>query len=125
MINKNEVYKCEVCGNVVEALCETMGEMSCCGKVMILKQENIIDGAVEKHVPIVMVQNDKIIVKVGEIDHPMTSDHYIEWIELITKDKVYRQFLKPGDRPEAVFDLVDKVYTVRAYCNLHGLWKSN
>ncbi len=120
------VYKCNVCGNMVEMIHKSFGQLVCCGKNMVLLQENIEDASLEKHVPVIAEDGAKIKVSVGSIPHPMEEKHYIEWIELIADEKAYRQFLKPGQAPEAVFEInppVNKV-TIREYCNLHGLWKT-
>lgn len=117
------IYKCEVCGNIVEVLHAGVGELVCCGEPMKLYEENTVDAAVEKHVPVIAKTDDGITVKVGSVPHPMTEEHYIEWIELLADGKAYRQFLKPGDAPEAVFPVVAENVTAREYCNLHGLWK--
>ncbi len=126
MIEKNQVYKCEVCGNIVEVLHEGGGTLICCGEPMILLKENTFDASLEKHVPIIEHKENKIIVKVGSIEHPMIEEHYIEWIEVITRDnKSDKKFLKPGDKPEAEFCLeINNILFARAHCNLHGLWKS-
>ncbi len=122
--NKNEIYKCEVCGNIVEVLTVGGGELVCCQKPMILQKENTIDAVTEKHIPIIKQVDDKIIITVGETAHPMEDAHYIEWIELIADGKVYRQNLAPGNEPGAEFCLSAENISARAYCNLHGLWKS-
>jgi len=124
MAEKLEVYKCEACGNIVEVLHGGKGELVCCGQPMVLQTENTVDAAKEKHVPVVEKQADGIKVKVGDVAHPMEEKHYIEWIEIIADGKAYRQFLKAGDAPEAVFNLQADAVTARAYCNIHGLWKS-
>ena len=121
--NKNEVYKCSVCGNIVEVLHAGGGELVCCGKPMDLQEENTVDAATEKHVPVVEKIEEGVKVKVGEVLHPMTDEHYIEWIEVIAGEKSYKKFLKPGDAPEAEF-MIEGEVSARAYCNLHGLWKS-
>lgn len=125
MTNLNEVYKCEVCGNIVEVLHTGAGELVCCGKPMVLQAENTVDAAKEKHVPVVTEEDGKLLVKIGEVDHPMEEAHYIEWIEVIQAGRVIRKNLKPGDKPEAKFCKKADDYTVRAYCNLHGLWKAS
>ena len=117
----HEVYKCKICGNVAEIIFAGDGELVCCGKPMELQKENTTDAAQEKHVPVVEDQEKGILVKVGEVPHPMEEDHYIEWIEIISEDKTVRKTFKPGDKPEKKFCLKGKV---RAYCNLHGLWKA-
>ncbi len=124
MAERLQVYKCELCGNIVEVLHGGKGELVCCGKPMTLQKENTVDAAREKHVPVVEKTTDGVRVKVGEVAHPMEEKHYIEWIELIADGKAYVQFLKPGQAPEAVFNVVADQITTRAYCNLHGLWKA-
>lgn len=119
-----QIYKCEVCGNIVEVLHEGKGQLVCCGQPMKLYEENTVDAAVEKHVPVVEKIDGGYKVKVGSIPHPMEEAHYIEWIELIADGKAYRQFLAPGQAPEAVFMIEAAEVTAREYCNLHGLWKS-
>jgi len=118
-----QIYKCEVCGNIVEVLHTGGGTLVCCGKEMKLFQENKTDGAVEKHVPVIEKTKDGYIVKVGSVTHPMEEKHYIEWIELIADGVSYRKFLKPGDKPEAKFYVKAEKVEAREYCNLHGLWK--
>jgi len=119
-----EVYKCEICGNIVEVLHEGKGELVCCGQPMKLQVENTVDASKEKHVPAVEKTVEGIKVQVGSVEHPMEEKHYIEWIQLIAGGKAYRQFLKPGDKPVAVFKVEVDNFTVREYCNLHGLWKA-
>lgn len=123
MTKRLQIYKCEICGNIVEMLHEGVGEMVCCGEPMKLYEENAVDAAVEKHVPVSEPAEHGIKVKVGSVAHPMTEEHHIEWIEVVAGDKAYREFLKPGDAPEAVFCLEAGDVTLREYCNLHGLWK--
>ena len=123
MAERLEVYKCEVCGNIVEVLHEGKGELVCCGQPMKLFEENTVDAAREKHVPVVEKTASGFKVKVGSLAHPMEEKHYIEWIEIIADGKAYRQFLKPGGAPEATFDVKAEKVTAREYCNLHGLWK--
>lgn len=124
MTKKLEIYKCEICGNIVEMLHEGQGELICCGKPMKLFVENTVDAAREKHVPVVEKTTKGFKAKVGSVSHPMEEKHYIEWIELIYDGKAYRQFLKPGEAPEAEFCIDAGQVTVREYCNLHGLWKA-
>ncbi len=124
MTQRLQIYKCEVCGNVVEVLHKGAGELVCCGQPMKLMKENSVDAAQEKHVPVIEKTDDDIKVKVGSVPHPMVEEHYIEWIELIADGQAYRQFLNPGDTPEAVFKIEAQNITAREYCNLHGLWKS-
>ena len=125
MTQKNQIYKCEICGNIAEVLHEGSGELVCCNQPMKLLEENTVDAATEKHVPIIEeVGEDKIKVKVGEVDHPMTEEHYIEFIEVIADGKVLRKTLEPGEKPEKEFTIRSKPFTAKAYCNLHGMWKS-
>ncbi|MBW2967645.1 desulfoferrodoxin [Candidatus Woesearchaeota archaeon] len=121
----NQVYKCSVCGNVVETVHVGGGELVCCNKPMELLEANSTDAAQEKHVPVVEEEDDKIKVSVGTVPHPMTEEHFIEWIELISEGKAFRKYLKPGDEPVVHFCKSSSEATVRAYCNLHGLWKSS
>lgn len=122
---KLEIYKCEVCGNIVEVLHAGGGELVCCGQPMKHLEENTTDAAKEKHVPVIEKVPEGIKVKVGDVAHPMADDHFIEWIQVITEDgKAFRKFLKPGQQPEAVFSGVDAGVTAREYCNLHSLWKA-
>ena len=117
---RGEVYRCSICGNIVEVLYAGGGELVCCGKPMILQKANSDDKASkEKHVPI--IKGKKVLV--GTIPHPMEEKHFIMWIEAESEDgEIERVFLQPGDKPEAEFDF--KIKIARAYCNLHGLWKS-
>ncbi len=118
-----QVYKCNVCGNIVEVLHASIGELVCCGQPMALQVENTVDASKEKHVPAVEKIEGGFKVKVGNVPHPMEEKHYIEWIEVIADGKAYRQFLKPADVPEAVFMIDASAITAREYCNLHGVWK--
>jgi superoxide reductase len=124
MAERLEVYKCDVCGNIVEVLHAGGGELVCCGQPMTLLTENTVDAAKEKHVPVVEKTADGVLVKVGSVAHPMEEQHYIEWIEIIADGKAYRQFLSPGETPEATFNVAADTVTAREYCNLHGHWKS-
>lgn len=124
MAKRLEIYKCEICGNIVEVLHEGVGELVCCNQPMKLYEENTVDAAKEKHVPVVEKVDGGFKVKVGSVPHPMEDKHYIEWIEVITDGDAYRHFLKPGDAPEAVFNIEADKVTAREYCNLHGLWRS-
>ncbi len=124
MTKKSEVYKCEVCGNIVEILHTGAGELVCCNQPMNLMEENMIDAATEKHVPVINKTQEGIKVSVGSIDHPMEEKHYIEWIELQTDAQKHKQFLKPGEKPEVLFKIEASNLKARSYCNLHGLWKS-
>ncbi len=124
MAEKLEVYKCEACGNIVEVLHGGQGELVCCGAPMKLMVENTVDASKEKHVPVIEKIAGGVKVLVGGVPHPMETKHWIEWIEIIADGKVYRQFLNPGDAPEATFNVEAQEITAREYCNLHGLWKA-
>jgi len=123
MTEKLQVYKCEVCGNIVEMIHGGKGQLVCCGQPMKLFLENTVDAAKEKHVPVKEKAEGGFKVRVGSVAHPMEEKHYIEWIEIIQGGKAYRQFLEPGQAPEAFFP-VEGDFTAREYCNLHGLWKA-
>ncbi len=125
MTERLQVYKCEICGNIVEVLHAGKGELVCCGQPMALQVEGMVDAAVEKHVPVVEVAEDGVLVKVGEVAHPMQDDHYIEWVQIVAGDSSFRIFLKPGIAPEGRFAVPREGVTAREYCNLHGLWKSS
>jgi superoxide reductase len=121
MAKKMEVYKCDVCGNIVEVVHGGDGELVCCDQPMKLQTENTVDAAKEKHVPVIEKVPDGVSVKVGSVAHPMEEKHSIEWIEIIADGKAYRQFLNPG-KPEATFQIKAEKVRAREYCNLHGLW---
>ena len=124
MAEKLEVYKCEACGNIIEVLHSGKGELVCCDQPMTLIKENTVDAAKEKHVPVIEKIEGGVKVKVGDVAHPMEEKHYIEWIEIIAGGKAYRQFLNPGEVPEAIFNVETDQIMARGYCNLHGLWKN-
>ena len=124
MAKRLEIYKCEVCGNIVEVLHGGDGALICCGKPMRLFRENTADAAKEKHVPVIEKMAGGYKVQVGSVPHPMTAEHWIEWIELLADGAAYRKFLEPGDAPEATFAIAATNVTAREYCNLHGLWKA-
>ena len=127
MVNVKEnlqVYKCSVCGNIVEVVHLGGGELVCCNKPMDLLEEKTADAATEKHVPVIEKNDCGVKVTVGSVLHPMEEKHFIEWIEVLVDGKAYRQFLKPGDAPVAEFCVAGEKITAREYCNLHGLWKS-
>ena len=123
MTKLNQIYKCGVCGIIVEVVHASAGELVCCGHPMTLLKENTTDAAKEKHVPVIEKSEDKITVKVGSVAHPMEEKHYIEFVELLADGKVYRKYLKPGEMPEATFKVTAVKLSAREYCNLHGLWK--
>jgi len=124
MTKRNEIYKCEKCGNIVEVLGEGAGTLSCCDEEMKLLDEQTADKALEKHVPIIEKTDSGIKVTVGSTLHPMTEEHHIEWIEVIADGTSYKKFLKPGMEPIAEFEISGENLTVREHCNLHGLWKA-
>ncbi|OFW52909.1 MAG: desulfoferrodoxin [Actinobacteria bacterium RBG_13_35_12] len=124
MTEKLQIYKCEVCGNIVEVLHGGKGELVCCEQPMKLYKENTVDAALEKHIPVIEKIESGFKVKIGSVAHPMIEEHYIEWIEVIVDGVAYRKFLKPGDAPEAEFCINADNIIAREYCNIHGLWKS-
>jgi superoxide reductase len=124
MAKQFEVYRCEHCGNIIEVLSAGAGEPVCCGKPMTLLVENTSEGAQEKHLPVVEKIPGGYRVSVGSVAHPMEEKHYIQWIELLADGASFLKFLKPGDRPEAVFTVEAAQVSAREYCNLHGLWKT-
>ena len=125
MTEQRQVYRCNICGNIVEVLHTGAGELVCCGQPMELLKEKTVDEGKEKHMPVIEKTETGIIVKVGSIPHPMEETHYIEWIEVIADARVYRKFLNPGDKPEAGFEIRAEEIEARAYCNIHGLWGSD
>lgn len=125
MTQLNEIYKCEKCGNIAGIVHGAGGKLICCGEEMKLLKENSVDAAVEKHAPVIEKKGSSITVKVGSVAHPMEEKHYIETIGVLTENKLYRAYLKPGDKPEAVFEISENILCARAYCNIHGLWKNN
>ena len=125
MAERLQVFKCEVCGHIIEVLHEGKGELVCCNQPMKLLVEGSVDAAQEKHVPGIEKTPDGVKVKVGSVAHPMEEKHYIEWIEIIADGAlIYRKNLKSGEAPEAVFKIDAASVKARAYCNLHGLWAS-
>jgi superoxide reductase len=124
MAKKLEIYKCMVCGNIVEVLHGGDGELVCCGQPMENLAEKTADQGKEKHVPVIEKISGGYKVKVGSVPHPMEEKHYIEWVEILADGVAYRKFLNPGDAPEAVFNLKANTVTAREHCNIHGLWRS-
>lgn len=122
MTETRQVYRCPICGNVVEVLHSGAGELVCCGQPMVLQKENIVDASLEKHVPVITKTATGYLVKIGSEIHPMTLEHHIEWIELVVSGRVYRKELGIEDTPEAEFCVEGEGVEARAYCNLHGLW---
>ena len=119
-----EVYKCELCGNIVEVIHGGDGDLVCCGQDMKLLSENTVDAAKEKHVPVIVADGGSVTVTIGSVAHPMEEKHYIEWIELVADGKAYRQFLNPGEAPSATFNVTAKNLSARELCNLHGVWSA-
>lgn len=125
MALKMGIYKCKICGNVVEVFIEGAGDLVCCGEEMVLMDEKNREGAGEKHLPVIETDGEKVIVKVGSVPHPMEATHWIQFIEVVSKDGyILRKELNPGDKPEAIFNIKESdISYVREFCNLHGLWK--
>jgi superoxide reductase len=121
----NQIYKCNICGNIVEVLHTGAGELVCCGQPMELRKEKTQDEGREKHLPVIKKTEEGIKVEVGSVPHPMEEKHFIEWIEIIADGQVYKTFLRPGAKPEAEFCIKAERIEVREYCNVHGLWKSS
>jgi superoxide reductase len=124
MSKRNAIYRCELCGNMVDLVAHGGGKLVCCGQPMVEQTENTTDAAVEKHVPVVERIEGGYRVVVGSVEHPMAAAHWIQWIELVAGDTVLRQFLNPGDAPVATFLTDATEVSARAYCNLHGFWKA-
>lgn len=124
MPSRLEVYKCAHCGNIVEVLHGGKAPLICCGEPMKLLREGQTDGALEKHVPVIEKTENGYKVSVGSVAHPMTDEHWIEWIELVADGISYKKFLNPGEAPVAEFCVKADSVTAREYCNLHGLWKA-
>ena len=119
-------YICEICGNIIAMVKKSGAPVSCCGQKMKELEPGTTDAAVEKHVPVFEVKDNKVLVTVGSVEHPMLEEHYIEWIAVQTTAGNQRKVLKPGDKPQACFALCDgeEIEAVYAYCNLHSLWKA-
>lgn len=124
MVSRNQIYRCNTCGNLVEVLHAGGGKLVCCGAPMALLVENTVDAAHEKHVPVAEQSCGGVRVTVGSVPHPMQEEHLIEWVELLTDGQVQRTYLVPGQPPIVQFEAQTKDFTVREYCNLHGLWKA-
>ncbi len=124
MTKLHNVFKCELCGNVIEVVHAGAPALVCCGQEMNLLEEKTADSSVEKHVPVVEKVDGGIKVKVGSVPHPMEDKHFIEWIQVIAGNKKYTEFLNPGKPAEAFFPINESPITVREFCNLHGLWKN-
>ncbi len=124
MTERMQVYKCEVCGNIVMVMHAGAGQLVCCGQPMKPMMENTVDASREKHVPVIERRADGVLVKVGSAPHPMEEKHYIEWVELQADGEAHIRFLKPGEKPEALFLVKGERISAREYCNLHGLWRA-
>jgi len=124
MIELRQIYKCNICGNIIEVIHTGVGQLVCCGQPMELLKEKTVDIGLEKHVPVIEKVGNKVKVKVGSVPHPMEEKHHIEWIETIADDKTCRKFLKPGEKPQAEFETTAEKIEAREYCNIHGLWKT-
>ena len=124
MTELKQIYKCNVCGNIVEVIHTGVGKLVCCGQPMELLTEKTADVGLEKHVPIIEKVGNKVKVKVGSVQHPMEQKHYIEWIEITADGQTCRKFLRPGDKPEAEFEITAEKIQAREYCSIHGLWKA-
>ena len=122
MTKKLQVYKCEICGNIVEVLHEGVGQLVCCGQSMKLFEEKAKEEGKEKHLPVTEKTEKGMKVKVGSVPHPMEVNHYIEWIEVVTENGTEKKFLKPGTEPAAEFLCTQGAVSVREYCSVHGLW---
>lgn len=118
----HEIYKCSICGNIVQLVHAGVGQLVCCNQPMQLMEENTVDASTEKHVPVVEENGDTVTVTVGSVEHPMEEKHYIEWIQVVEPGGTRTVILKPGDKPQAVFKNLTGDFQVREYCNLHGLW---
>lgn len=118
-------YVCEHCGNIIEFVNASGVPVVCCGEKMKEIVPGSVDAAVEKHVPVVKVEGNKVKVSVGDVEHPMAEEHYIGWVAIETEQGIQRKNLKPGSKPEVEFALADgdKLIGTFAWCNLHGLWK--
>ena len=126
MTEKFQIYKCKICGNIIEVLHEGAGELVCCGQPMNLIPSKTQEEGNEKHKPIIKANAEGVTIKVGSIPHPMEEEHYIEWIEIFTDKGRAKKFLKPGEPPEIKFPIKTQIEQIsaRAYCNVHGLWSS-
>jgi len=124
MTELRQIYKCNICGNIIEVIHTGIGQLVCCGQPMELLKEKTEDAGLEKHVPVIEKLGNRVKVKVGSVLHPMEEKHHIEWIEIIADAKACRKFLNPGEKPEAEFETTAEKIEAREYCNIHGLWKT-
>lgn len=123
---KQKFLRCNKCGNMVAVVKESGVPVMCCGEAMKEIMAGEVEASTEKHIPVYKVEGNKVFVTVGEVEHPMQEEHYIEWISIQTKFGNQRKVLEPGQKPEVCFSICegDEVEVVYAYCNLHGLWKA-
>ena len=119
-----EIYKCEICGNIIEVVHGGPGKLVCCNKEMKLFEEQTADSTTEKHVPVMERTGDLVKVTVGSVPHPMADAHYVEWIEIVGDGRMQRKHLKPGEEPVALFLCRSENLVAREYCNVHGLWRA-
>jgi len=127
MTKKLEMYKCDICGNFVEVVLEGAGELVCCDEPMKLMKANTVEAAQEKHVPFFIKKDDELEIRVGSVLHPMTDEHYIQFIEVVSDDNRYvkRKYLYPGEEPIFMLKGYDiGALSAKEYCNLHGLWEA-
>jgi superoxide reductase len=124
MTELRQIYKCNICGNIIEVLHPGRGQLVCCGQPMELLEEKTVDVGREKHVPVIERTATGLRVRVGSVPHPMEKEHYIEWVEVVADGMVCTKFLNPGVKPEAEFEVKAGKVGAREYCNIHGLWKS-
>ncbi len=124
MTEMMQIYRCNICGNMIMVLKAGAGTLVCCGQPMELLKEKTEESGMEKHVPVIERKENVATIKVGSIPHPMEENHYINWIMVTDDNRVYIRFLKPGEKPEAEFKVDGEKIGAREYCNLHGLWKS-
>ena len=124
-MNNSPFYYCSVCGNIIEKVADSGNDLVCCGRSMIEMEAGITDGSVEFHIPVCEREEKQIKVCIGKNPHPMTAEHYIQWIELVTNKGIYRKYLEPGEDPCVKFKLCksETPIEVYAYCNRHKLWK--
>lgn len=123
MSELNKLYKCEICGIMVQVVKDGDGRLFCCGKPMVEQIENTEEASTEKHIPVIEKADGGVLVKIGSIEHPMIEEHHIELIELYDGDKVYRKYLKANEKPEAFFEVEYKEGLIaKEYCNIHGYW---
>ncbi len=123
-LSRFDIYKCDKYGIIAQIMTTGAGKLVCCETSMDKMIENTTDAAKEKHIPVVEKIGNRLEVKVGSVNHPMNEDHFIQWVEVVGNEESFLKFLSYTDKPEAVFDLECDEFYVRAYCNLHGLWRS-